>query len=124
MAFLPITSMRTIAKSLINGEGQAIIFRRTTTTNNPTTGTPTTSNSDTPLRAYVGARKRQFINGSLVVVPGEKVLIAALDLAVVPVAGDTVILGATESAGLRRKVVSARASGAQGQDIMYSLEVE
>lgn len=124
MPYLPIGTMRTMAKSLVNGEGQAIIFRRTTTTNNPTTGTPTTSNSDTALTAYVGARKRKFINGSLVVVPGERVLIAALDLALVPTAGDTVILGATEAAGIRRKVVSVRVSGAQGLDILYALEVE
>lgn len=124
MPYLPIGTMRTMAKSLVNGEGQAIIFRRTTTTNNPTTGTPTTSNSDTALTAYIGARKRQFINGSLVVVPGERVLIAALDLALVPTAGDTVILSSSESAGVRRKVVSVKVSGAQGLDILYALEVE
>lgn len=124
MAYLPIGTMRTMAKSLVNGEGQAIIFRRTTTTDNPTTGTPSTSNSDTPMTAYIGARKRQFINGSLVVVPGERVLIAALDLALVPTAGDTVILGSSESAGVRRKVVSVKVSGAQGLDILYALEVE
>ncbi len=124
MPIIPLSTMKSLAKTLINAEGKSIIYRQVTTTNVVASGSTTVSNSDTSLTAYVGSRKAQFKNGTLVQVPGERVLIPALDLAVVPAIGDVVILAATDSPSARRRVVLVDLVSTQGSDIMYAVEVE
>jgi len=116
--------MKSLAKTLINGEGQSIIYRQVTVTNVIATGATTIVNSDTPLVAYVGSRKAQFKNGTLVQVPGERILIPALDLSVTPKVGDVVVLSATDTSAVRRRVVFVDYVGTQGSDIMHIVEVE
>lgn len=124
MPIIPLSTMKSLAKTLINGEGQAVIYRKVTVTNVVTTGSTTISNSDTALTAYVGNRKAQFKNGTLVQVPGERLLISALDLAVVPQVGDVVILAASDTPAARRRVVLVDFVSTQGSNIMYIVEVE
>lgn len=123
-SYVPLALVKSLAQSLIGGEGQAVIYRRVTATINTTTGATSNSNSDTALRAVVGDRKSQFINGTLVRMPGEKLLISPADLTTAPQVGDVVILAATETASARRRVVSVKTVGTQGGDVVYSIEVE
>lgn len=124
MPIIPLSTMKSLAKNLINGEGKAIIYRSVVVTNVIATGSTTTVNTDTPLMAYIGNRKAQFRNGTLVQVPGERILIPALDLATVPKVGDVVILAAADTPSARRRVVIADFVSTQGSDIMYIVEVE
>jgi len=124
MSYAPLGLLRSLGKSLINGEGQAVIYRRVSSVYNATTGVTANTNTDTALTAVVGARKSQFVDGTLVHVPGEKLLISAVDLPTAPEAGDIVILAATDTASARRRVVAREIVGTQGTGIVYSVEVE
>jgi len=124
MPIIPLSTMKSLAKTLINGEGKSVIYRSVTVTNVVASGSTTVSNSDTALTAYVGSRKAQFKNGTLVQVPGERLLISALDLSVTPKIGDVVILAASDTPTARRRVVLVDFVSTQGSDIMYIVEVE
>lgn len=124
MPIIPLSTMKSLAKNLINGEGKAIIYRSVVVTNVIATGSTTTVNTDTALVAYVGNRKAQFKNGTLVQVPGERLLISSLDLSTTPAVGDVVILASTDTSAARRRVVLVDIISTQGSDIMYAVEVE
>ena len=123
-SYVPLALVKSLAQALIAGEGQAIIYRRVSSAYNTATGSTVSTNTDTPLRAVVGDRKSAFINGTLVRMPGEKLLISPSDLATPPQVGDVVILAASETAAARRRVVSVKTVGTQGGDVVYSVEVE
>ena len=124
MSFVPAGLVASLTKQVVGGEGQPIIYRRVSHSVNTTTGVATATNVDTSLRAVVSARKSQFIDGTLVRLPGEKVLIAAVDLPAAPEAGDVVILAATDTPAARRRVVHRKLVGTQGIDLAYIVEVE
>lgn len=124
MSFVPVGLVASLAKQVVNGEGQPVIYRRVTHSINTSTGVATATNVDTPLRAVVSDRESEFIDGTLVRLPGEKVIIAASDLATEPEAGDVVILAAADSASARRRVVRRKLVGTQGVNLAYVVEVE
>jgi len=124
MSIIPLSTMKSLAKNLINGEGKAIIYRQVTVTNVVATGSTTTVNTDTALMACVGSRKAQFKNGTLVQVPGERILISSLDLATPPKVGDIVILASSDTSTARRRVAIVDFVSTQGSDIIYIVEVE
>lgn len=124
MSFVPAGLVAALAKQVVNGEGQSVIYRRVTHSLNTSTGVATATNTDTALRAVVSGRESRFIDGTLVRLPGEKVIIAASDLATPPEAGDVVILAAADSASARRRVINRKLVGTQGVNLAYVLEVE
>lgn len=124
MSFVPAGLVASLAKQVVNGEGQSVIYRRVTHSINTSTGAATATNADTALRAVVSGRESKFIDGTLVRLPGEKVIIAASDLATPPEAGDVVILAAADSASARRRVINRKLVGTQGVNLVYVLEVE
>lgn len=124
MSFVPAGLVASLAKQVVNGEGQSVIYRRVTHSINTSTGVATATNADTALRAVVSGRESKFIDGTLVRLPGEKVIIAASDLATEPEAGDVVILAAADSATARRRVITRNLVGTQGVNLAYVLEVE
>lgn len=124
MSFVPAGLVASLAKQVVNGEGQPVIYRRVTHSLNTSTGVATATNADTALRAVVSARGSRFIDGTLVRLPGEKVIVAASDLSTEPEAGDIVVLAAADSASARRRVVSRTLVGTQGVNLAYVLEVE
>jgi len=124
MSFVPAGLVASLAKQVVNGEGQSVIYRRVTHSINTSTGVATATNADTALRAVVSGRESKFIDGTLVRLPGEKVIIAASDLATPPEAGDVVILAAADSASARRRVINRKLVGTQGVNLVYVLEVE
>lgn len=123
-SYVPLALVKSLAQALISGEGQAVIYRRVSSAYNTTTGATVNTNTDTALRAVVGDRKSAFIDGTLVRLPGEKLLISPSDLTTAPQVGDVVILAASETASARRRVVSVKTVGTQGGDVVYSVEVE
>lgn len=124
MSFVPAGLVAALAKQVVNGEGQPVIYRRVTHSINTSTGVATATNVDTALRAVVSGRESKFIDGTLVRLPGEKVIIAASDLATEPEAGDIVILAAADSASVRRRVINRKLVGTQGVNLAYVVEVE
>jgi hypothetical protein len=124
MSFVPAGLVASLAKQVVNGEGQPVIYRRVTHSINTSTGVATATNVDTALRAVVSGRESKFIDGTLVRLPGEKVIIAASDLATEPEAGDVVILAAADSASVRRRVINRKLVGTQGVNLAYVVEVE
>lgn len=124
MSFVPAGLVASLAKQVVNGEGQPVIYRRVTHSIDTSTGVATATNVDTPLRAVVSDRESEFIDGTLVRLPGEKVIIAASNLATEPEAGDVVILAAADSASARRRVINRKLVGTQGVNLVYVLEVE
>ena len=57
MSFVPAGLVASLAKQVVNGEGQSVIYRRVTHSINTSTGVATATNADTALRAVVSGRE-------------------------------------------------------------------